>query len=432
VNPIPANAISFGGDSHLITIAPARSGKARDVLIPALLSSSIGSALVLDPKGQLAAVTARRRRAFGRVVCINDFRLFTDRLGEPVGCNAMATLDPKSPSFGVDCDSIAQDIIWQTGGEPHWAESAQVLTSGLIMYYAKYGEPEMRNLISVRAVIAGPPSLFKATIDEAMKTGDILVMERLSRFAEMIDEDRELRSIHSVAKTQTAFLGSAEAVRQGLKDSSFRFAEMREAKTTVFAILPGEYLVSCGKLFRLWTGSALRELMQAPKGERVTFILDEFAQLRRMESLETAIALSAGYGIRLWPVLQDIHQLKEHYPQSWETFLANAGVQQWFGARDMTTAEYISNRCGTRTLIVKNTSTREISVEEANKGFTGLSHSYAPQSRPLFLPQEILGMRRDRQLLFLNDVENVVVAHRQPYWTIPELRGTYDPDPYHS
>jgi type IV secretory pathway TraG/TraD family ATPase VirD4 len=82
-------------------------------------------------------------------------------------------------------------------------------------------------------------------------------------------------------------------------------------------------------------------------------------------------------------------------------------------------------------VLVKNTSTREISRKEADGGFTGVSHSWSPQGQPLFLPQEIMGMRRDRQLLFLNDVENVIVAGRQPYWTMPELKGTYDPDPYH-
>jgi type IV secretion system protein VirD4 len=431
MNPVSPDTIFYAGDSHLITVAPARSGKARDVQIPVLLSSNLGSVIALDPKAQLSAVTWRRRKALGRVVCLNPFALFKDRLGAPVGYNPMATLNPDSPSFGVDCDSIAQDIIWQEGKDPHWTDSAQMLVSGLVMYFAKYGEPDMRNLVSVRAVIAGPPSLFMMTVDDAMRIGDILMSERLSRFADLADDDREARSILSVAKTQTAFISSADCVRDSLMDSRFRFADLREKRTTVFLILPGEYLVSCGKFFRLWTGSALRELMQSTKGEPVLFMLDEFAQLKRMESMETAIALSAGYGIRLWPILQDLSQLKEHYPDSWETFLANAGAQQFFAPRDLTTAQYVSDRCGQRTVMVKNTSTREITVEEANRGFTGLSHSYSPQSRPLFLPQEIMGMRRDRQLLFLNDVENVVVASRQPYWTMPELKGTYDSDPYH-
>ena len=433
MKPTAPPGISFGGESHLITIAPSRSGKARDVLIPALLSPHVGPAIVVDPKGQLAAVTARQRRQDGRRVdCLNPFAIFTDRLGTPVPYNPMSSLDPASPSFGADCDSMAQDVIWPTGSDAHWSDSARPPTSGFIMYFAKYGEPDMRNLVTVRAVIAGPPSLFKATVDAAMKTGDILIMERLSRFAEMSDDDREARSILSVMKTQTAFIGN-EAIRASLKGSGVKFAGAREGTdATYYLILPGEYLHTCGKWFRLVVGSALRELMQNAKGKQVLFMLDEFAQLGRMDAMETAIALSAGYGIRLWPVLQDLNQLKDLYPKNWETFLANAGVHQFFTPRDLTTAEYLSTRCGQRTVLVKNTSTREISKKESRGGFTGFSHSYSPQSRPLFLPQEIMGMRRDRQLLFLNDVENVVVGGRQPYWTMPELAGTYDPDPYHA
>lgn len=305
MKPTAPTEISYTGDSHLITIAPSRSGKARDVLIPALLSPQLGSAIVVDAKGQLAAVTARQRQSGGRrVYSLNPFGTFTDRLGAPVPYNPMSTLNPESPSFGADCDGLAQAIIWPTGSDTHWTDSAQQLVSGLVMYFAKYGEPDMRNFVTVRGVIGGPPSLFKAAIDEAMKSGDILIMERLSRFAELTDDDREARSILSVAKTQTAFIGN-EAIRASLKGSGFNFAELREGSdATAFLILPGEYLHTCGKWFRLVVGSALRELMQNAKGNPVLFLLDEFAQLGRMEVMETAIALSAGYGIRLWPVCE--------------------------------------------------------------------------------------------------------------------------------
>lgn len=432
MNPKPENVISFGEQSHIITIAPTRSGKGRDVLIPALLSDQIGAALCIDPKAQLAAVTARHRRSKGRRVrALNSGKLFTDRLGKPVRYNPMTSLNTKSPSFGIDCDSIAQSIIAAMSSDPHWTESARELWSGGIMYFRKYGDSGMQNLGAVRAVIAGPPSIFNAFIADAMATGDLQIIERLSRFADPWDEDREARSIKSTAKTQSAFLGN-EAIRESLSGSDFIFPELREGPdTTAFCVLPGEYLQTCFGYNRLILQSAIRELMQARAGKPVTIIVDEFTQLGHMEVLESTMALGAGYGLRLWLIAQDTHLMKAKYPDTWESFLANSGAQQWFRPRDLATAQYLSNRCGQRTVMVKNTSTREISVEEANKGFTGFSHSYSPQGQPLFLPQEIMGMRGDRQLLFLDGVENVIVAGRQPYWTMPELAGRYDPDPYH-
>ena len=300
------------------------------------------------------------------------------------------------------------------------------------MYFRKYGEPEMQNLGAVRAVIAGPKSLFDAFIAEAMQTGDLQIIERLSRFADVGDDDREARGIRSTAKTQSAFL-SNEAIRESLSGSDFTFPELREGRdATAFVVLPGEYLHTCYSYNRLILGSAIRELMQARAGKPVTIIADEFTQLGHMEILESTMALGAGYGVRLWLVAQDTHLMRAKYPETWASFLANAGAQQWFRPRDMATAEYLSNRCGQRTVMVKNTTTREITAGEAQKGFTGFSHSYSPQARPLFLPQELMGMRDDRQLLFSDGVANVIVAGRQPYWTMPELKGRYDPDPYHT
>lgn len=432
MNPASEQTISYGEQAHMVLIAPTRSGKGRDVLIPALISDQIAAALCIDPKGQLAAVTARHRRSKGRhVYAINPFGAFTDRLGPPVRYNPMTSLEPDGPSFGVDCDSIAQDINAAMSSDPHWTLGARELWSGGIMYFRKYGEPEMQNLGAVRAVIAGPPSLFNAFIMDAMRTGDLQIIERLSRFADLAEDDREARSIKSSAKINSAFLSNA-AIRESLSGSDFTFAELRESPdATAFTVLPGEYLHTCYGYNRLILGSAIRELMQARAGKPVTIIVDEFTQLGRMEILESMMALGAGYGLRLWLVAQDTHLMKSKYPDTWESFLSNSGAQQWFRPRDLATAEYLSNRCGQRTVMVKNTSTREITVEEASRGFTGLSHSYAPQSRPLYLPQEIMGMRGDRQLLFLDGVENVIVAGRQPYWAIPELAGRYDPDPYH-
>jgi len=56
--------IGVGDDRHIITIAGSRAGKGRSALVPNLLTYP-GSILVLDPKGDLARITAERRRQMG-------------------------------------------------------------------------------------------------------------------------------------------------------------------------------------------------------------------------------------------------------------------------------------------------------------------------------------------------------------------------------
>ena len=75
-------------------------------------------------------------------------------------------------------------------------------------------------------------------------------------------------------------------------------------------------------------------------------VLDEFAVLGHMQSIETAAGLVAGFGVKLWVVLQDLTQAKRHYRDSWETFISNAGIATFWGNTDRTTLEYISERLG--------------------------------------------------------------------------------------
>ena len=54
-------------------------------------------------------------------------------------------------------------------------------------------------------------------------------------------------------------------------------------------------------------------VQQRRVGAPALFLLDEFAALGRLEAVERAMGLMAGYGLQLWPILQDMGQLKDLY-----------------------------------------------------------------------------------------------------------------------
>lgn len=78
------------------------------------------------------------------------------------------------------------------------------------------------------------------------------------------------------------------------------------------------------------------------------FLLDEFYALGRLQQLAKSAGLMAGYGVKLWPIIQNIGQVQELYPENWETFLGNAGQWMVFAVNDQTTAGYLSERLGKR------------------------------------------------------------------------------------
>jgi type IV secretion system protein VirD4 len=65
-----------------------------------------------------------------------------------------------------------------------------------------------------------------------------------------------------------------------------------------------------------------------------------------MESIEKAAGQIAGFGVKLWPVIQDLTQLQRDYQKAWETFMGNAGLLTFFGNTDLTTLEHVSKRLG--------------------------------------------------------------------------------------
>ena len=110
---------------------------------------------------------------------------------------------------------------------------------------------------------------------------------------------------------------------------------------TFYLMIPPSKLHSHRSLLKLWVGtlfSAILSRQQQPE-LRTLFLLDEVAQLEHFPLLETLVTLSAGYGVWVWMILQDLAQLQTHYPTSWKTMLNNCGVVQTFGIynRDMAT-----------------------------------------------------------------------------------------------
>jgi type IV secretion system protein VirD4 len=430
--------LTYKNDGHLLTVAPTGSGKGRDVLVPALLDYQ-GSVVVIDPKAQLAAITRKQRERMGQVRVLNPFNILPEYVGASARFNPLAALDRSLDSFGTDCDNIADSIVvHESGGrDNHWNESANGLLANVIGHLvANTTDAKSKTLGMVRRIIRRP-GLLEEQAQAAQDGNDEMVAEALDPFRDMANAPNksELSSIVSTARTQTKFLGT-KAIAENLEGSDFRFRELKERPTTVYLILPTRYLATCSKWFRLVVAAALDDLLREETGVPVLVILDEFYQLGRLKVIQNAMSLARGYGLKLWPILQDLTQLQEHYEKSWETFLGNAGIRQFFAPRENTTAEYVSKLCGETTVTVTSESKgkSENSGRNLIDGTSGKSEgtSTSVTQRRLFLPQEVCQLPDDEFLLFADrGNKHVIKGWRRPYWEIPELQGKYSPDPYH-
>lgn len=382
----------------LVTIGPPGSGKTTGLFIPNL-SGLDRSILVIDPKGELASITAERRREFGRVVVLDPFGKVAG--GESAGFNPLANLNPESPRFVPDAMALAEGLVRIRGHDPHWSEGGQDFVAALIMFVRhKYGKAatlgHVRHLLTLPRKGKDGENNLLFTIAEMIESDFPPVRQKAGRFATMTDE---MGSIVSAAVSQTRFLDTPAIADDLAKDSGFDFAMMRRETVTVYLVLPLEEVGQHANWLRLIVAAALRALMKdTGDGSRpsVLFLLDEFAQLGHLSEIENAMAAVRGLNIQIWPILQDLTQLKALYADRWETFLGTAGMITTFGPNDMTTAEYFSRRSGVTQVDIKHSGASNAST--------------VPHSVPLFRPEDLLGYPAGETLCFKRGLSHPIKA----------------------
>lgn len=370
-------------DRHIVTTAGSRAGKTSTALIPNLLRYP-GSVVVLDPKGELALATAAARQRMGQTV--HTFDAFGVTGLPSASYNPFASLAASNPqSLGADAAQIADAMVINNASDPHWTDSAKNLLRGAALHILETTgkAPTIRQLR--RLVNGTAEDLLK--LYEAMRKSRIeAVANTGASFKGKLEmSPRELQSILSTLQEQTA---PFDDVAHIMERSDVRFTDLRDGRTSVYLVLPGLRMVTHYRWLRVMIQEALTAMERAPvpRGKLpVWFVLEEFPTLGHMASLEKAAGLLAGYGVKLWAVLQDLSQLKTHYPRSWETFLGNAGVIQAFGNSDTTTTEYLSRRLGMTQVIER----QEVRVSGASMAQGDLGRRENLRAVRLMEPNEI-------------------------------------------
>jgi type IV secretion system protein VirD4 len=427
--------LRYAGPGHMMLVAPPRSGKAVSVLVPMLLDKRRGSVVVIDPKGELCAITGHSAKSFSDVVIIAPFGSIPDAPKafkglRSVGFNPLDAIDPNSLSFGGDIDDLADGIVLhQSGGDSSFFDdTARNLVGTVIRIVVRYYPPAEKNLVTVRKIIAGDVFAFAR---QWANCNDEIARDGLNDYAQDGAEKRKsLGDCISTARTQTKFI-ETEGISHSLRKSEFVFADVKKRPMTVYIILPLDKLASCGKWFRLCMAAMLSALLKAgPRGLPVLCICDEFFSIGPLQTFQTAMSQAAGAAkLQLLPVLQDLAQLETMYPnQGWRTFLSCAAVKIFFGSHgDKQTSEYVSEMAGEREVVVHS---RSLHRDPRSNELQGSSSASTTWQR-LIQPHEIRRMDLKTEMIaFVEGVPGPVMGKRRAYYDTREFSGKYRTNPY--
>ena len=164
------NAVYAGGEFHSLTCASSGSGKTVGLISKLLRCPS--SAIVLDVKGEISAVTARyRREVMGhKIVYLEPTGSMRGFEGRAATFNPLDILDvtgTDKEDFIADIVNILIDRILKGSRDAYWDDNAEIFYRGLLFEILSMQPKHKHNLVELWN------SVYSSTYDLAVRLDNI-------------------------------------------------------------------------------------------------------------------------------------------------------------------------------------------------------------------------------------------------------------------
>lgn len=394
-SPLLCSDASFGS-THGLVFAGSGGFKTTSVTIPTALKWG-GGLVALDPSNEVAPMVIDHRRKAGREIFILSPKDPT------VGFNALDWIGKFGSTKEEDVVAVASWVVTDTGRQTSMRDdffraSALQLITALIADVCLSGhtEPEHQTLRQVRMNLSEPEPKLRERLQRIHdNSASSFVRENVAAFVNMTPETFSGVYANAIKETHWLSYPNYAALVSG---SSFSTSDLANGKTDIFVNLDLKTLDAHPGLARTIIGALLNAIYNR-NGEttgRTLFLLDEVARLGFLRILENARDAGRKYGITLLLLFQSIGQMRE-------TWGGRDATSKWFESaswisfaaiNDPETADYIARRCGNTTV--------EVDQLSRTSQMSGSSRTRSKQlaARPLILPEEVLRMRGDEQIIF--------------------------------
>jgi len=388
---------------HLFCVAPTGAGKTTGLVLPNVMSiGEKASLLIIDPKGEVRNTSCTVRRQHGKIHVWAAFEHLSASCN-PLDFIRVGTLDERD-----DVDLLISLLLpYGKTEEPFWVDEARQLVMGLILFVLYEKPRSLRCMAEVRHLLTLARRDFMDVM-HCMALSHHAVIRRVAQ-AILQKDDRQFSGVLATAQSKTRIWDSPRLTNVTNR-SDFSFADLKESVVTIYLVIPPERLDSYYPALRVMVGLAIAEASRTPaKGShRVTFMLDEFANLGRLPPAESAISIARSAGVQLCLFVQDLAQLKRVYGDSWRSFAANCQTKVFFGINDIDEAKRLSETLGKSTIRTQNQSS---SMEFGHLLLPERTSSgQSETSRSLLTPDELLTLPRDKLIILQSGLRPILAT----------------------
>lgn len=147
---------------------------------------------------------------------------------------------------------------------------------------------------------------------------------------------------------------------------------------------------------------------------RLLMLLDEFPAFGKLEGIEKSLGFTAGYGIKLFIIAQDMNQINALYTSD-NYIVSNCQVQIYHGPSDNNSAKYISDKLGKKTI--------KVTSESRNSNILPMPNSYNDSliGRELMTPDEVYRLDPNKLIVFCKGC-SPILADKIKYYSNPDFK----------
>jgi len=411
------------GPTHSLIIAGAGSFKSMSAV--STLLTWRGSAVVLDPAGEMAPMVRDARKEMGHSVHELD-------LGSPVGFNVLDWIDIASPLADTHVLSV---VSWICGDEPEkktgtaqfFEAKGRHLVACLLshMLWDETLTPDLKNLACLRQGLAVPINQMREVLKGIHATSKSAVARDYA--GALMDQVPEtFAGIYGSADKETAWLAN-RAFATMVSGKSFRTTDLVGGKVSVFLKMPLEALDTTPALARTVIGSLLNSAYQANGNfdGRILFLLDEVARLGYMRIIETARDAGRKFGITMQLLYQSTGQIiKQWGMEGKNAWYDGVSHRSYAVVQDIETASELERTFGTFGVMATSESSNSgrsgKALEQANIS-RGENVSVHEISRPLIRKSELMSDVRGDEAFVVVRGSPPLRCGRAIYFRRPEM-----------
>ena len=375
----------YNGDEALLTYGRSGSGKGRDVIQPNLAHIK-NSIVCLDPKGENAKISWKHRERMQgeRPIFINPWKiggLPNHDINPFQYLIVLAILAGKEKGYLNcsrlldECKKIISIIIVEpvNVGANKWVYDDAKNVLELLLAFLALTNPEKCTLGELWDISNSTIDEFEDLFNTMMvfEGDEGYIAKKAKKLLDGLIENENTKSFDIITNEISNALNlykTGSTLRTATNRTSRDPSILSKKPATIYIIVPSQFLKSHAQWIGLLIDYLIELLAHAEGNIRTTFLLDEFGNMPRLETVLKALRLYRGYGIQLWFFMQGRHSFTPTYTDSErKEFEDQCAVIQTWGVKDTSLASEIEKMAGTRTGHSKGTSTNYGAVQSGGQ-----------------------------------------------------------------